>query len=94
MEGHIRIDRPLNLQGYGMLPSGMLSTNIFTGDIDTDLLPSYISVSINLDPLLELPAENEFDFYPGGEDAKLLRGGALWSNTYRARKKGPPIIVK
>jgi hypothetical protein len=94
MEGHIRVDRPMNLQGYGMLPSGMLSSNIFKGDIDTDLLPTYVSVSINLDPVLELPAENEFDFYPGGEEAKLLRAGALWANTYRERKIGPPIIVK
>lgn len=94
MEGHIRVDRPMNLQGYGMLPSGMLSSNIFKGDIDTDLLPTYVSVAINLDPILELPAENEFDFYPGGEEAKLLRAGALWSNTYRQRKVGNPIIVK
>lgn len=94
LEGHIRVDRPMNLQGYGMLPSGMLTSNIFKGDIDTNMLPTYVSVSINLDPLLDLPAENEFEFYPGGEDARLLRAGTLWSNTYRYRKKGPPIIVK
>ena len=94
MEGQIRINRPLNLQGYGMLPSGMLSTNIFNKDIDTELLPSYISLSINLDPLLELPAENEYDFYPGGEDSKLLRAGALWSNSHRVVPKGAPLVVK
>ena len=94
MEGQIRINRPLNLQGYGMLPSGMLSSNIFNKDIDTELLPSYISLSINLDPLLELPAENEYDFYPGGEDSRLLRAGALWSNSHRTVPKGPPLVVK
>lgn len=94
MEGQIRVDRPLNLQGYGMLPSGLLSSNIFNKDIDTELLPTYISLSVNLDPLLELPAENEYDYYPGGEDAKLLRAGALWANDNRRVAKGPPKIVK
>ena len=94
MEGHIRVDRPMSLQGYGMLPSGMLSSNIFNKDIDTDLLPTYITLSINVDPLLELPAENEYDYYSGGEVSRLLRAGALWANTHRKIDKDENKIVK
>ena len=94
MEGHIRVDRPMSLQGYGMLPSGMLSSNIFNKQIDTDLLPTYITLSINVDPLLELPAENEYDYYSGGEVSRLLRAGALWANSHRKIDKDENKIVK
>mmetsp|Transcript_36590 Transcript_36590/g.48036 ORF Transcript_36590/g.48036 Transcript_36590/m.48036 type:complete len:93 (+) Transcript_36590:1131-1409(+) len=40
--------------------------------------PTYINLSITLEPNIELPAENEEFTYPGYEEQKLLDDGAKW----------------
>ena len=40
--------------------------------------PTYLNLSITLEPNIELPAENEEYTYPGSEEQKMLDDGAKW----------------
>ena len=46
---------------------------------------TYISMSISLDPVLELPQDNEFEYYPGRESTQLLIAITEWC---KSLKKG------
>lgn len=41
-------------------------------------IPTFVSVSISLDPLISIPSENELEYYPGFEDMQLLLAGTKW----------------
>jgi len=46
---------------------------------EKNILPNtYISMSISLDPVLELPQENELEYYIGLEKQNLLFAAAEW----------------
>ena len=51
-------------------------------------------MSISLDPVLELPAENEYEFYPGSERNDLLQLGTQWVKQMKASKKIGKRVVK
>ncbi|MEE4248835.1 MAG: hypothetical protein V2I33_25945 [Kangiellaceae bacterium] len=76
----IRVNRPLILWGYHtnttnpFKPLEQREAQEFPSmnpDINT-----YISVKINLEPVLELPTETEADYYPGFENANFLYQGS------------------
>ena len=41
-------------------------------------VPTFMSLSISLDPPIALPNQNEYEYYPGFEDIKLLISGTKW----------------
>jgi hypothetical protein len=41
-------------------------------------IPSYINMSVTLDPPISLPTENEECFYPGWEKNNLLTDASAW----------------
>lgn len=47
---------------------------------------TYISMSISLDPVLELTQENELEYYIGREKQTLLSAGSEWVKTMRRGK--------
>ena len=39
-------------------------------------MPTYLNLTISTDPFIELPSENAYDYYPGGEPTNLLLHGS------------------
>jgi coiled-coil and C2 domain-containing protein 2A len=56
--------------------------------------PTYITVSVQLEPLLQLPGENEYDYYPGAEKPSLLIAGSTWVKELKNRKVCSTRVVK
>ena len=55
--------------------------------LENEQPPSYLNLSISLDPPIELPTENEEAYYPGYEDRLLLEDGAQWVNNMKTKLK-------
>ena len=81
MEGLIRVNRPLALQGYEVLTQGMFGFDMEKHkkeriEKDVEQIPTYLNVTVSTDPFIELPSENAYDYYPGGEPTNLLLHGS------------------
>jgi hypothetical protein len=50
-------------------------------------LNTYISLSISLDPVLELPTENDLEYYPGAEASALLLAANEFAKRFKLNKK-------
>jgi hypothetical protein len=48
---------------------------------------TYISMSISLDPVLELPSDSEFEYYPGRESSALLINLVDWTKALKKNAK-------
>ena len=44
-------------------------------DEESNMIPTFVDLQITTDPPLELPAENEYEYYGGAEDIALLLEG-------------------
>lgn len=49
-------------------------------------------MSISLDPVLELPQDNEFEYYPGRESSALLIAATEWCKRLKKGKFEKRII--
>eukprot|EP01022_Parablepharisma_sp_SALTPOND_P033088 TRINITY_DN88170_c2_g1_i1.p1 TRINITY_DN88170_c2_g1~~TRINITY_DN88170_c2_g1_i1.p1 ORF type:complete len:1162 (-),score=130.16 TRINITY_DN88170_c2_g1_i1:2098-5583(-) len=49
-------------------------------------IPTFMSISISLDPPIALPSQNEYEYYPGFEDIKLLISGTKWVKDIKANE--------
>ena len=71
MEAHFKVNRPLSNLNYGILKDDIFSKDPRDLKVEElrnfELLKTGLSISISLDPVLELPAENEYDYYSGHE---------------------------
>ena len=86
IEASFRMNRPLCLQGYRIQRS-----DPFKAQDDKDVFndpekPTYISVKINLDPVLELPVDNAAEYYAGFESPAFLFFGSNWLSAIRNKK--------
>ena len=98
MEAMFKVNRPLFLFGY------YTSTeNVFTlggqqlpEDKEAALanIPTYVSVSISLEPLLELPIKNEFEYYRGYEETHLLISGTRWVKKFKNDIKYKERVIR
>lgn len=89
-EGMFKVNRPLAPFNYETLKQ-----NIFLMDPaseasqhtrDHEEITTYVNLSISLDPVLELPAENEYEYYPGAENAQLLYSATNWIKAMKKKK--------
>jgi coiled-coil and C2 domain-containing protein 2A len=83
MEFNFKLNRPLVLPSYNVVPSEVYFMSS-EADIDdqklreNEQIPTYINLSISLDPPLELPSDNDQSFYMGYESSLLLTMGSNW----------------
>lgn len=54
---------------------------------DSDLIPTYLNLTVTSDPFLELPAENDYDYYAGSESTNLLMAGTMWAKKFEKNKR-------
>lgn len=82
-EGNIRLNRPLVLQDYHVIQDELIFMN--EADIkrqqgrNEEQIPSYVNVSIALEPLIRIPIENDREFYPGQETTVFLEKCCAWA---------------
>ena len=78
IEASFRLNRPLCLQGYRIQRSDPFKAKDDTEVFNDPEKPTYLSLKINLDPVLELPLENEGEYYAGFEPPAFLFFGSNW----------------
>ena len=88
MEGMFKVNRPLTLFDYVVLNENILimedKDRVSQTPKTNEELPSYVSLSISLDPVLEIPVENELEYYPGRESSSLLIAATDWAKAVKA----------
>ena len=82
-----KIQRPLFLFGYfNMKPVFSSDLNI-TNILADPFTPTYVTLSITMDPLLDLPPRNAIDYYSGAENPQLLLNGSTWLKNLKKNSK-------
>ena len=66
------------MQGYRIQRSDPFKAKDDTEVFNDPEKPTYLSLKINLDPVLELPLENEGEYYAGFEPPAFLFFGSNW----------------
>ena len=82
MEAMVKLNRPPIIFGYytslhNLFQLGKGEDEHSRQGVDPEI-PTFVSVSISLDPPIALPSQNEYEYYPGFEDIKLLLSGTRW----------------
>ena len=81
-EGIIRLNRPLVLQDYHVVQDDLIfmDEDAFTEQQlrNEEQIPTYINLSITLEPLISVTRENDKDFYQGYERTPFLQAGTDW----------------
>jgi hypothetical protein len=88
IDAFFKVNRPLTLFNYQVVTNSFFFFDIQKNamkEAKTDLPNTYISMSISLDPVLELPLDSELDYYPGFETSSLLISLTDW---VKSLKKG------
>lgn len=86
IEASFRMSRPLCLQGYRIQRTDPFKAEEDKGVFNDPEKPTYISVRINLEPVLELPVDNEAEYYAGFESPSLLFFGSNWLSAVKNKK--------
>jgi len=82
-----KIQRPLFLFGYfNMKPVFSSDLNI-TNILADPFTPTYVTLSITMDPLLDLPPRSTVDYYSGAENPQLLLNGTNWLKNLKKNSK-------
>lgn len=81
-EGQVKIERPLVIQGYRVMEDDIVFMQK-KGLEDhekrnEEQIPTYLNLTITLEPLITLPRENERDYYQGFEKGPFLQVGSEW----------------
>jgi len=90
-EGNVKIDRPLVLQNYRVVKED-LSFMDRKGFEDSqqaceEQVPTYLNLTITLDPFINIPLENDREFYGGQEKGPFLELGTAWEKQFYERFK-------
>lgn len=94
---NFRLNRPMCLPNYRVLDDEIyfMSADQLEKQrkMENEQPPTYLNLSITIEPNIELPTENAELQYPGFEEQKDLDQGARWLNeTMRACKFKNPNI--
>ena len=79
---NFRLMRPICLPNYRVLQEEIYFMNKDQLEkqrkMENEQPPTYLNLSITLEPNIELPSQREEYTYPGYEEQKLLDDGAKW----------------
>lgn len=82
-----KIDRPLFLFGYFNMKPVFSSDLQITNILADPFTPTYVTLSMNMDPILEISSRNNADYYSGGENPQLLLNGTTWLKDLKKQRK-------
>ena len=76
IDSMFRVNRPIFMSGYiSSKQSIFMEVNDFDINFVDPYLPTYLMLSISIEPNFELPDNNNTDYYPGAEPAQFLLAG-------------------
>jgi len=88
---NFKLDRPIVLPNYRVLDQEIYYMSkedlVKYRAMEHEQVPTYLNISISLEPNIELPSENTEYCYPGAEDQKLLDDGSKWLHDLRTKCK-------
>lgn len=91
MDFNFTLNRPLVLPSYRILPDEALYMTMDQLKDENlrknEQIPTYLNLSISLDPPIEIPKENKEIFYNGAENNCILNHCAEWTNNLRNHHK-------
>lgn len=82
IDAFFKVNRPLTLFNYQVVTNSFFFFDLQKNALKenkNDTPNTYISMSISLDPVLELPQDSEFEYYPGFETSSLLISLTEWA---------------
>lgn len=81
-EGLVRVQRPLVLQNYHVVKDDLSFMDRAEFERSQarceEQVPTYLNVTISLDPFINIPLENDREFYVGAEEGRFLEKGTAW----------------
>ena len=90
-EGNVKIDRPLVLQNYRVVKEDLsfMDRKGFEESQQAceEQVPTYLNLTITLDPFINIPLENDREFYGGQEKGPFLELGTAWEKQFYERFK-------
>lgn len=98
LDFNFKLERPVALSAYRVLEQEIYFMNPSQLEeerlTENEQISTYLHLSINLDPMIELPAENSDHHYPGAEPALLLIDSQKWIEKLTGKHKNKrPIQV-
>ena len=79
---NFRLERPVCLPSYRVLKEEIYFMKADDLEkhrrMENEQPPTYLNLSISIEPNLELPSENQEYTYPGYEEQKMLDDGTKW----------------
>lgn len=82
-----KVERPLFLFGYFTMKPVFSSDLQLKNIIADPFTPTYITLSLTMNPIIEIPSKNASDYYSGGENPQLLLNGTNWLKNLRTKRK-------
>lgn len=91
LDYNFKLERPVALSAYRVLEQEIYFMNPSQLEeerlTENEQISTYLHLSINLDPMIELPAENSDHHYPGAEPALLLIDSQKWVEKLTGKHK-------
>mmetsp|Transcript_1734 Transcript_1734/g.1586 ORF Transcript_1734/g.1586 Transcript_1734/m.1586 type:complete len:174 (-) Transcript_1734:492-1013(-) len=89
MDATFKMERPIFLFGYKNIRGNIFGDDNDRNSMDLNLnplTPTYLTLSLSLNPVLEIPSRNSAEYIGGGEDPQLLMKGAKFIQVLRKKK--------
>lgn len=87
-----KVNRPLALFNYDVETNSFFFLNSEDNDpkkeqgLKAGIPNTYISMSISIEPVLEIPQDSPFEYYPGRETSSLLIALTEWQKSIKKKK--------
>ncbi len=102
-EGMVRLNRPLVLQNYKVIQDDVIFFEKH-GDLEDcytrpeEQIPTYLNVTISMEPLITLPRNNRNDYYQGFEQTPFLQAGTEFVDSVQSKfqkdKRYPRVFLE
>jgi len=96
LEAMVKLNRPQIIFGYYTSMHNLFQLaqeDVSKQGINPEI-PTFMSLSISLNPPIALPSQNEFEYYPGFEDIKLLINGTRWIKDLKSAEPFSKRVIK
>lgn len=103
LEGLIRVDRPVVLQSHKVIADEFIPMDAEQykkeqEPRDEEQIPTYLNVTMSLEPFIQIETQNEAETYPGYEKTPFLLAGSEWAKAvvekFRKSPRRVPVFLE
>ena len=103
LEGLIRVDRPVVLQSHKVIADEFIPMDAEQykkeqEPRDEEQIPTYLNVTMSLEPFIQIETQNEAETYPGSEKTPFLLAGSEWAKAvvekFRKSPRRVPVFLE